>query len=56
MEGTPYDFETPRTVGSVINDVRPDFAGGGFDVNYVLWGLNGEESKDATIDCNIFDE
>lgn len=63
VEDTPYDFRIPETIGSRIIDVEADFPGGnsengtdGYDVNYVLWGLTGPESEEATNDCKVFDE
>lgn len=56
VAGTPYDFTTPTAIGSQINDVRTDYAYGGYDIHYVLWGQDGPQSLAATRDCRVYDE
>ena len=44
VEGTPYDFRTPKPIGKDIAGLPPDPAHdnpGGYDVNYVLRGRAG---------------
>uniref|UniRef100_A0A6V7QVW7 Aldose 1-epimerase n=1 Tax=Ananas comosus var. bracteatus TaxID=296719 RepID=A0A6V7QVW7_ANACO len=45
VEGTPYDFREPRTVGSGIDNVP-----GGYDINYVLDGpADGQGVKKVAV-------
>ncbi|EFN50643.1 hypothetical protein CHLNCDRAFT_55668 [Chlorella variabilis] len=44
VRGTPFDFTSPHTVGERIEDV-PGPAPGGYDHNYVLFGL-GPDARD----------
>ncbi|XP_002511545.2 galactose mutarotase [Ricinus communis] len=44
MEGTPYDFLQPRTIGSRFKEL-PD----GYDMNYVLQDLNPGHLKKAAV-------
>jgi aldose 1-epimerase len=50
VEGTPFDFRTPKRVGKDINadDIRLKY-GQGYDHNYVIDGYNGEVIKVATV-------
>lgn len=41
VRGTPFDFTTPRRIGERIQDV-PGAAPGGYDHNFVLFGLGPE--------------
>ena len=52
--GTPYDFEVDNSIGARINELNNVPIG--YDINYVLFGLTGPESKAATINCNVVDE
>lgn len=36
VEGTPFDFRTPKTIGQDIADPHPMTRNGGYDLNYVL--------------------
>lgn len=41
VEGTPFDFRQPRTIGERIRDPHPQMlAGHGYDVNYVVGGTS----------------
>lgn len=52
VEGTPFDFLEPHTVGERIAQVTFPPPYGGYDINYVLFGLTGEESEaDADNTC-----
>jgi len=44
VEGTPFDFRSPQTIGSRINDV-PGPAPGGYDHNYVLNKYDGKKAE-----------
>jgi aldose 1-epimerase len=50
VEGTPFDFRTPKRVGKDINadDIQLKY-GQGYDHNYVIDGYNGEVIKVATV-------
>lgn len=40
VEGTPFDFRTPRSIGERIGDSDPQLrVGGGYDQNFVLGGV-----------------
>ncbi|KAL4447516.1 hypothetical protein ABPG75_004735 [Micractinium tetrahymenae] len=47
VRGTPFDFTSPHTAGERIEDV-PGPAPGGYDHNYVLFGL-GPDAKDRCL-------
>jgi aldose 1-epimerase len=41
VEGTPFDFRTPKTIGTDINSELPELAQyGGYDHNMILAGMN----------------
>ncbi|MDR0688169.1 MAG: galactose mutarotase [Prevotellaceae bacterium] len=50
VEGTPFDFRTPRTIGERINDDNEQLKnGGGYDHNFVLNSGGGTLSLAATV-------
>ena len=53
VEGTPFDFNTPTSIGS--RSSRTGLQDEGYDINYVLWGYDGPEAKAAVHDCIVFD-
>ena len=46
--GTPFDFLTPQAVGERIGQVTFPPPYGGYDINYVLFGLTGPEAEAET--------
>jgi aldose 1-epimerase len=50
VEGTPFDFRTPRKIGERINSPDPQLAfGGGYDHNWVLNNTDGKLVLAATV-------
>ena len=50
VEGTPFDFRTPRKIGERINSPDPQLAfGGGYDHNWVLDNAAGKLVLAATV-------
>ncbi|KAK9832708.1 hypothetical protein WJX81_002339 [Elliptochloris bilobata] len=47
--GTPFDFTTPRTIGSRIGQVTGN--PGGYDHNMVLFNLTAETARERVSDC-----
>ena len=56
VEGTAFDFllEPAESFGSRLDQTNNDPLG--YDINYVLWGLDGPEAKADTHDCVVFNE
>lgn len=57
MAGTLFDLNTATLLNDTIFQVSeyPDFDPG-YDVNYVLFGLTGEEAANRTVNGKLFDE
>lgn len=53
VEDTPYNFDIAESIGSRINEIDSDPVG--YDVNYLLWGLNGTEALEETHDCIVYE-
>ena len=51
--GTPYDFLTPQRIGNRIDQVADVL---GYDIGYIPFGLDAEQSKAAVHDCVAVDE
>lgn len=50
VEGTPFDFRKPTVIGSRINDDNQQLKyAGGYDINFVLRGANGETKTAARV-------
>jgi aldose 1-epimerase len=50
VEGTPFDFRKPTVIGSRINEDNEQLKiAGGYDVNWVLRGKNGEVKTAARV-------
>lgn len=50
VEGTPFDFRKPTVIGSRINEANEQLKiAGGYDVNWVLRGKNGEVKTAARV-------
>ncbi|MEO8737287.1 MAG: aldose epimerase family protein [Edaphobacter sp.] len=50
VEGTPFDFRKPTVIGSRINDDNEQLKlAGGYDLNWVLRGANGETKTAARV-------
>lgn len=47
VKGTPFDFSQPTTIGSHIREVEAPEPGG-YDHNYILFGMNGKQAKERT--------
>lgn len=53
VEGTPFDFTSPATIGSRIDDDHPQLRyGEGYDHNFVL---NQEEGNDLTLAATVYE-
>lgn len=54
VEGTPFDFRQPATIGSRIDTTNEQIKFGlGFDHNFVLNGVDGKVNKAVTVKGNL---
>lgn len=57
VAGTAFDFTTPTTIGSRIDEARADYPSqAGYDLHYLLWGFTGPQALAATHNCRVYDE